>query len=150
MQAKLYRQLYQRVYAVAHPTRRPREQYDGRWVVVMFLWSVLHDRPRGWACDGGNWPAEMDRPLMSQSRLGRRLRTVGVQQLLERALAAATDLFPVPLVKAIDSKPLAVGAYSKDRDARRGRVAPRGCRPRATACTRSRTGGWCGTGRCGR
>jgi hypothetical protein len=124
MQAKLYRQLYSRVYAIAHPPRRPREQYDDRWVVVMFLWSVLHDRPRGWACDPGNWPAEaLDRPLMSQSRMSRRLRTVGVQQLIERALAAATDLCPVPLVKSIDSKPLTVGAYSKDRDAKRGHVA---------------------------
>ena len=123
MEAKLYRQLYQRVYALAHPPRRPGEQYDARWVVLMYLWSAAHDRCASWACDRGNWPRELDRPLVSQSRFSRRLRTVGVQQLLERALAAASDLFPVPLVKAVDSKPLTVGAYSKDADARRGRVA---------------------------
>ena len=123
MEAKLYRQLYQRVYAIAHPPRRPREQYDDRWVVTVYLWSVAHDRPACWACDPRHWPPELDRPLPSQSRLSRRLRTAGVQQLLERALAAASDLFPVPLVKQIDSKPLTVGAYSKDADAKRGRVA---------------------------
>ena len=33
-----------------------------------------------------NWPAELDRPLPSQSRMSRRLRTVGVTQLLERLI----------------------------------------------------------------
>jgi len=90
----------------------------------VYLWSAAHDRPVCWACDAHNWPEELDRPLPSQSRMSRRLRTVPVQQLLERALAAASDLFgPPPLVKQVDSKPLTVGAYSKDADARRGRLA---------------------------
>jgi hypothetical protein len=126
MEAKLYRQLYQRVYSIAHPPRRPREVYDDRWVATVYLWSVVHHKPASWACDEGNWPAELDRPLPSQSRLSRRVRTVGVQQLLERALASVSDLLQPegpPLVKAIDSKPLVVGAYSKDADAKKGRVA---------------------------
>ena len=124
MGAKLYRGLYRRVYGIAHPPRRKRELYDDRWVVVVYLWSAAHDRPVSWACDVHNWPEELDRPLPSQSRMSRRLRTVPVLQLLERALAAASDLFgPPPLVKQVDSKPLTVGAYSKDADARRGRLA---------------------------
>lgn len=126
MEAKLYRQVYQRVCSVAHSPRRPREQYDDRWIVTVYLWSVVHQKPANWACKARHWPAELDRPLPSQSRLSRRLRTVGVQQLLERALAAASDLSHPsgpPLVKVIDSKPLTVGAYSKDADAKRGRIA---------------------------
>ena len=128
MEAKLYASLYRLVFSVAHlprRRRRPREQYCDRWVLLVFLWSVLHDRPRGWACDPANWPDALrqGRPLPSPSRLSRRLRTVGVLQLLGRVLAAASDPFGVPLVKAIDSKPLTVGAYSRDRDAKRGRVA---------------------------
>jgi hypothetical protein len=125
MEAELYRALYRRVYAVAHPPRRAREQYDDRWIVMVYLWSVLHDRPVCWACDADNWPKALllDRPLPSPSRMSRRLRTVGVQQLLQRVLEATAELFPVPLVKTIDSKPLCVGAYSKDRDAKRGRLA---------------------------
>lgn len=123
MEAQLYRRLYRLVYETAHPPRRPREWYDDRWVVLVYLWSVLHDRPQGWACNPKSWPQDPGRRLPSQGHLSRRLRTVGVQQLLERLLAAASDLFPVPLVKAIDSKPLVVGPCSQDRDAKRGRVA---------------------------
>ena len=92
MEAKLYRALYRLVYATPRRPRRPREQYDDRWVVMVYLWSVLHDRRASWACDPGNWPDTLDRPLISQSRLSVRLRTVGVPQLVERLLSAASEL----------------------------------------------------------
>src|SRR3712207_1264521 len=123
MEAKLYASLYRIVFSVAHPARRPREQFCDRWVLLVFLWSVLHDRPRCWACDPANWPASLDRPLPSAARLSRRLRTAGVLQLLERVLGLASGAFGVPLVKSGDSKPMTVGAHSRDRDAKRG---PRG------------------------
>ena len=125
MEAKLYAALYRVVFSVAHPPRRPRELFCDRWVLMVLLWSVLHDRPRAWACDAANWPDRVlaGRPLPSPSRLSRRLRTAGVLQLLERVLALASDPFGVPLVKSADSKPMTVGAYSRDRDAKRGRVA---------------------------
>lgn len=123
MEAKLYAQLYQIVFAMAHSRRRAREQFCDRWVTMVYLWSVLHDRSMSWACDARNWPKDLDRPLISQSRLSRRLRTVGVLQLIERLLSAASDLFGTPLVKTIDSKPLTVGAYTKDKDATKGRLA---------------------------
>lgn len=123
MEATLYRQLYHLVFSVAHPPRRAREQYCDRWVAFMYFWSVIHDRPARWAADPRNWPATLDRPLLSQPRLSVRLRTVGVGQLLERLMLSVSDRFGIPLVKLIDSKPLTVGAYSKDRDAKRGRVA---------------------------
>jgi hypothetical protein len=126
MEAKLFRALYRHVQSVAHPRRRPREQYGDRWIVMVYLWSVLHDRPVCWACDERNWPKVLldGRPLPSASRMSRRLRGVGVPQLIERVTAAAGDLFGAPpLVKVIDSKPLCVGAYSKDADAKRGRLA---------------------------
>ena len=148
METKLYRALYKLVRSTPHTPRRPREQFADWWVVLIYLWSVLHDRRASWACDPESWRGvEPDGPLISQSQLSRRLRTVGVLQLIERLLAAASDLLerhraevnapqtaprpapqpvqPVqpPLLKQIDSKPLTVGAYSKDRDAKRGRLA---------------------------
>lgn len=123
-EAKLFKALYRLVYATPHTSRRPRELYDDRWVVMVHLWGVLHDRSQSWSCEAANWPDDLlDRPLISQSRLSRRLRTVGVQQLVERLLSAASELFRAPLAKTIDSKPLTVGAYSKDADAQRGRLA---------------------------
>jgi len=122
MEAKLYAALYQLVFSTAHP-RRKREQFCDRWVMMIYLWSAVWGRPVSWACRTENWPASLDRPLASQSRMSRRLRTVGVSQLLERLLASVSERFGTPMIKQVDSKPLTVGAYSKDEDARRGRIA---------------------------
>jgi hypothetical protein len=119
---------YRRVCAVidqACPHRRARRQQFGDHLILrVYFWAVLHDRPTCWACDPGNWP-EARRPfeLPSQPTMSRRLRTVGVLAALERAHTLLADRFePTPL-KQIDSKPLVVGNYSKDPDARRGRAA---------------------------
>jgi hypothetical protein len=126
MEAKVYRAICSWLASVAHPPRRKREQFTDRVIIMVYLWSAINDRPVSWACDDGNWPDALPgHALPSDSTMSRRLRTVGVLQLLERLLAAVTDALPVPLVKTIDSKPLLVGAYSKDRDAKRGRLAER-------------------------
>jgi hypothetical protein len=123
MEAQLYAALYKLVFSLAH--RRPKAcQFNDKIIVMVYLWSVLWDRPVRWACERENWAAEADFELPSDSTMSRRLRSLGVQQLIERALSAGSDLFgPPPLLKQIDSKPMCVGAYSKDRDAKRGRVA---------------------------
>jgi IS5 family transposase len=123
MEAQLYAALYKLVYSLAHP--RPKQtRFNDRIVVMVYLWSVLWDRPVCWACNARNWSIELPFDLPSDSTMSRRLRTVGVQQLLERALSAASALFgEPPLVKQMDSKPMYVGPYSKDKDAKRGRVA---------------------------
>jgi len=123
MEAKLYRLVYRFVMSTAHVRRGKRQQFSDYTILLVYLWSVLHDRPVCWACDPANWPKELDRELPSGTTMSRRLRSLGVLQLLERVLRAAADLHPTPPVKQIDSKPLTVGAYSKDRDAKRGRLA---------------------------
>lgn len=124
MEAKVYRALFAVVMSLAHTRRGPRRQFCDRWIIMVYLWAVINDRPVSWTCDEQNWPKDLlDRPLPSCATMSRRLRTVGVLQLLERVLRLLSDRVPVPLVKTLDSKPLYVGAYSKDRDAKRGRVA---------------------------
>ncbi len=123
MEAKLYRIVYRFVMGIAHRRRGKGQQFSDYTIVLVYLWSVLHDRPVCWACDRLNWPRTLERSLPSDTTMSRRLRSLGVLQLLERVLAAVADLMPTPPVKLIDSKPLLVGAYSKDRDARRGRLA---------------------------
>ena len=121
MEAKLFAKVYRLVFGIAHPPGK-RQQFCDQWIVLIYLWSVLHDRSVLWACDARNWPARMEASLPADSTMSRRLRTVGVLQLLDRAMTLAGDLFGPGLVKTLDSKPLFVGAYSKDRDARRGRT----------------------------
>ena len=58
-EAKLFDALYRLVYATPHTPRRPRELYDDRWVVMVHLWGVLHDRSQSWSCDPANWPKEL-------------------------------------------------------------------------------------------
>jgi hypothetical protein len=123
MEAKLYRVVYRFVISIAHCRRGKRQQFSDYTIVLVYLWSVLHDRPVSWACDRINWPTSLDRSLPSDTTMSRRLKSLGVLQLLERVLTAVADLTPPSLVKLIDSKPLLVGAYSKDRDAKRGRLA---------------------------
>jgi hypothetical protein len=123
MEAELYRKLYRLIEETPHTPRRKREQYSDKWIAMIYLWSVINDRCISWACDAENWPPTLDRPLASQSRMSRRLRTVGVIQLIERLMFRVSDEFGIPLVKQIDSKPLTTGAYSKDSDAKRGRLA---------------------------
>lgn len=123
MEEQLYRSLYKLVWSLPHPHQK-KVRFNDFIIVCVYLWSVLHERPVCWACDAKNWGTWLAFELPSDSTLSRRLRTVSVQQLLERAMAAGSDLSgPAPLVKQIDSKPMYVGPYSKDRDAKRGRVA---------------------------
>lgn len=122
-EAQLYSALYKLVGTLAHP-RHKGNRFSDRIILMVYLWSVLFDRPVCWACNEKNWKGLLTFELPSDSTMSRRLRTVGLQQLIERALAAASDLFgPPPLLKQIDSKPMYVGPYSKDKDAKRGRVA---------------------------
>ena len=123
MEAQLYRKVYQHIMSVAHLPRQKYIQFSDQRIVLVYVWAVLHDRAVTWACKRRNWPKEMFEELPSDTTLSRRLRSLSVVHLIERVLAAASDLFPSTMVKQMDSKPLIVGAYSKDRDAKRGRIA---------------------------
>ena len=99
-------------------------KFSAAWIVGVFLWAVVHDRPVRWACERRNWPAELiPRGLPAQSTMSRRLRSRAVQRLLERMEEHLRGDEQDEWVKLIDAKPLLVGAHSKDADARRGRAS---------------------------
>jgi hypothetical protein len=102
-------------------------RYSVACIVGVYLWAVLHDRPTSWSCQAAHWPEDLwSGPLPSQSTMSRRLRSKPVQELLnlmENALKIATSSPPEPeSVKVIDAKPLPIGSYSKDPEARWGRA----------------------------
>lgn len=127
MEAERYRRVCRWIDQASPHGRRKREQFSDRVVAKVYFWSTLCDRPVSWACDRQNWPRELLNAfgeLPSQSTMSRRLQTVGVRQLVERTQVLLSErLDEVDIMKVIDSKPLVVGNYSKDRDARRGRAA---------------------------
>lgn len=113
----------------------PGVLYSDRWILLVYAWSVIHDRPVDWACRPKNWPANL-RPfrLPSQPTMSRRLRTGRIQAALTMMMERLRDdpppspdggvndpsRRPSRFIKCIDGKPLPVGGFSKDRDAGRG------------------------------
>lgn len=104
-------------------TRRKRVQFTDAAILAVACWAILHDRPMSWGCCRCNWPAKFTSDLPSAATMSRRLRSLSLWLLLEQvfcrllALDAATQGC---LCRRVDSKPLPVGGFSKDRDARRG------------------------------
>jgi hypothetical protein len=106
-----------------HP--RGHKQFTDTVIVAVLLWASLHDRPVFWACQEINWPANRRwlLQLPSPATMSRRLRSYQVLLLLEQLASFLRDLAPRHLLKIIDTKPITVGASTKDKDARRGYAA---------------------------
>ena len=129
MEDELWQALYPLV--LEEHSRRPRRKrvrFNDGVILLLALWAVLHDRPISWACRARNWrSAPGGEPpwaaLPSPATMSRRLRTASVQLLLEqvfcRLLHATRVLEGLCLCRRIDSKPLPVGGFTKDHDARR-------------------------------
>lgn len=127
MEHRLFEQLYRLIIDLGKYHSRRGRWYSDAAIALVYLWSVLWDRPRDWACDRNNWGRHgRDCPwddLPSPSTLCRRLRTISVLGLIERAQAWLRDQLPTRVFKWIDAKPLPVGGASKDPDAKCGRGA---------------------------
>jgi hypothetical protein len=122
------RELWKVLYVVATKLDKPwgRWKYSTSDIVVVYLWSVVHDRPMSWAVVKAHWPDDL-RPicLPSQSQLSRRMRKHDVRQLMmevEHTWLGLVGVYSM-WVRMIDGKPLAVSGVSKDPDAGYGRGA---------------------------
>jgi len=104
---------------------RRRPVYRNRLIVVMYAWSVWHDRPLCWACRRGSYGSLFRPPrrLPSVSQFARRVRTEDCQRILQLAHDAFAQRGRVAHLAVVDGKALPVGPCSGDRDARQGRVS---------------------------
>ncbi len=102
-----------------------KARYRPAVIVGVYGWAVVHDRPVSWACQRQNWPealfAEPCFCLPSQATMSRRLRSADIEQLLDKASWQLTEAWVFCWIKIIDAKPLPIGGFSKDGDARWGR-----------------------------
>lgn len=132
MEGELWETVYRLVREEA--SRRPRTKrvvYGDAWVLAVFFWAAVHDRPVRWACRAQNWPEHRRRQgLPCEGTMSVRLRTLPVLQLLaavlDRLAALADgrgDPHALSLLRVVDGKPLPVGGHSKDRDADWGKGA---------------------------
>ena len=133
MEGELWAALYPLV--TAEDKRRRRRKgvvYTDAVILSVALWAVLHDRPVCWACRSENWGRSPPWfTLPAPGTMSTRLRTLSVRQLLEQVflrLLCVTAVGGFCLCRRIDSKPMVVGGFSKDRDARRGYAAGGTCR----------------------
>jgi len=122
MEGQLFTQLYDVLVTLGkHQLGKKGQSYAPLVIVAVYLWSVLHDRPAGWACHRANWQNLCPWPkLPSESTLSRRLKTIPVQQLQEQLLAHFNDQLPSGLLKRLDSRSLPVSWVSKDPEAKTG------------------------------
>jgi len=124
MEDQLWNALYPLIQA--EDKRRPRikrTQFSDAAILAVACWAILHDRPICWACCHRHWPASFTRDLPSPATMSRRLRRLSLCLLLEQIfcrLLALDGAAQFCLCRRVDSKPLPVGGFSKDRDARRG------------------------------
>src|SRR5271170_4786740 len=124
MEDELLRSLYHRLVASASGLRPSRCQFSDGIVVLIHLLAVMRNRSLLWASDKRNWPLWLRHvcPSPSYSQLGRRLKTRSVAKLLQQIDVEFRDHLPRSDLKCCDGKPLVVGGFSKDPDARWGKV----------------------------
>jgi hypothetical protein len=124
MEGELWKGFYRLLYEVGKNYRGSKVQYSNRLIALVFFWAVLHDRPISWACRRESWPpSEQWRQWPSPAPMSRRLRTISFSILLTALLLELRARQPAHWVKTVDAKPLPVGGFSKDRDARWGWAA---------------------------
>lgn len=118
--AELYAVIVRESRAMGHRGRRAT--FSDRLIVAMFFWMVLHDRTQQWACERSSYGCSFrPRALPSPSRFSRRLRSERCAQLLNRVVEAFRGS-PQAGYYFLDSRPLTIGACSKDPDGPAGRV----------------------------
>jgi len=104
------------------PKRKPK--FPDWLIVAMYLWSVWHDRSLKWAADRSHYNSLFrPRKLPSVSRFGRRIRTARCQRILQQVHEDLSAIALASPLSYIDGKPLTVGACSKDKQAKRGRIS---------------------------
>jgi len=116
-------ELFDALYHIASrlwPQREKRVQFSGRLIVLMYLWSAIRRKPRGWVCNPANQPRLLQNtPMPSVSRFRRRLNEPRFQEMLAQIEAHCRGLPQDRLIGCwtVDAKPLPVSPYSKDKDA---------------------------------
>lgn len=126
MEGQLLSWMYHRLIHSSSGIPRPGETFSDGLVALIFLYACLSDRSPRWACDKAHWPLWARRvEFPGYSQLMKRLKRPEVGRLIGTVDAELRGRLPSGHDKVCDGKPLVVGGFSKDPDARRGHV-PRG------------------------
>jgi hypothetical protein len=123
MDGQLLRVLYHELFHCGKRHFPRRCRYDDNVIIFIYFISVIADRSMRWAYDRSHWPLWARRlTAPSYSQVMRRLDSGSVQRTLAEVNTTFRARLPRTSQKAVDGKPLVVGVYSKDPDARWGKL----------------------------
>lgn len=122
MERKLWNALYPFILVSVKAILPGHVRIPHEVIVMVYFWAQLHDRPINWAVKAENWPDDLRLGrLPSEATMSRRLRRPELARILEQISQHLRTLQAAPTyMAAIDAKPLCVGGFSKDPDARWG------------------------------
>lgn len=126
MERELWSNVVALVTRAGRDHQQRQRQFTDEIIVLTWLWAGLHDRPICWATSRRNWPFYLrtkHRP--TSSTMSRRLRSPSLLALIKRVWNELPKVTDQESVLIIDGKPMPVGGYTNDRDARSGRAC--GC-----------------------
>jgi hypothetical protein len=110
--------------AVRRVGATPRTTYSDRLILTIFFWAVFHHQPLLWASRLDRYPPnKRPRVVPSYSQITRRVRTERFHRFLEEIHRIQTQNSQLSGLNFIDGKPLPVGSYSSDPDAKSGYAA---------------------------
>jgi hypothetical protein len=125
MSSQGWRRLYRIIKREARRLPRPKRGfiYSDALIATMFFWAVWHDRPQCWACRRDSYNGLFrPRQLPSVSEFNKRIRSERITGLLDTVFEILSSNEAPDDVCLLDSRPLTVGACSKDSAAKAGRV----------------------------
>ena len=124
MDGELLRALYHELFDSESLAARARFRYGDAIILWIHFIAVIHDRSHLWAHDKRNWPIWCRRlPRPSYSQLMRRTKSAAFQGQVNLMNTRCRDMLSRSAEKVVDGKALTVGVYSKDPDARFGRLS---------------------------
>ena len=124
MDGELLRHLYHTWFDSHKSATSARYVYSDGVILFVYAIAVLSGKSPRWARQKGNWPLWARRlAVPSYSQLMRRIRTPKFLAQWRAWDAEFRASLPNSPEKCVDGKPLVVGSYSKDPDARRGYLA---------------------------
>ena len=124
MEDELWKETYRLATRIGKGKGVVRGDYTDAWIVAVYFWSVVHDRPISWACVASSWRGRaIQEKLPSPATMSRRLRSEAVQQLIKAIEKELINISHPSICRLIDAKPLPISGHSEDPDAAYGRAA---------------------------
>jgi hypothetical protein len=123
MDGELLQRLYHRLFSDPTLTRTLDCTFPDALILLIYFFAVLSNRSTRWAHNRKNWPLWCRQlTFPSYSQLRRRLRRDSIRHHIHQLNADLRAALPGSSEKAADGKALLVGGFSKDPDARRGKI----------------------------